>query len=187
MAKYGRRAGVSVSILAACVMIALPESVAAREIFIGATVHEVDTPFTLKTREGGVDAQLGYRGGRIEALKFIGKPEPYVFVSVNTKGDTHYAAAGLSWTFGKTLYVRPGIGLAVHDGNIPRVDGGGRRVDLGSRILFEPEISVGYRVSRRVSAEAVWTHISNAQLFSKQNPGLDMMGVRLAFALGQTD
>jgi lipid A 3-O-deacylase len=75
----------------------------------------------------------------------------------------------------------------VHDGKIPRIDAGGRRVDLGSRILFEPEISVGYRVSRRVSAEAAWTHISNAQLFSKQNPGLDMMGVRLAFALGQTD
>jgi hypothetical protein len=169
------------------VLVSLPESVAAGEIFVGATVHEVDTPFTLKTREGGVDAQLGYRGDRIEALKFIGKPEPYAFVSINTKGDTHYAAAGLSWTFGKTLYVRPGIGLAVHDGSIPRFDRNGSRVDLGSRILFEPEISVGYRVSRRMSAEAVWTHISNAQLFSKQNPGLDMMGVRLAFALGQTD
>jgi len=35
------------------------------------------------------------------------------------------------------------------------------------------------QVSKRVSLEASWVHISNARLFNReQNPGIDMIGVR---------
>ena len=60
----------------------------------------------------------------------------------------------------------------------------GIRTDLGSRVLFEPEIALGVDLSPRWSVEASWVHISNARIFnSKQNPGIDTMGVRLNFAL----
>jgi lipid A 3-O-deacylase len=151
---------------------------AAGEVFGGVLSHEVNTPFTLKTFENGVDFQIGYRADKIVNFPLIGGPSPYAFVSLNSAGDTSFAAAGLSWKFGKTLYIRPGIGLAIHTGKIPINGAGAKRIDLGSRVLFEPELGVGYQLNDRLSVEASWTHISNAQLLSGQNPGLDMIGLR---------
>lgn len=125
--------------------------------------------------------QLGWRGDGIGALSAIGSPSPYAFVSVNTKGDSHFAAAGLSWKFGDRFYVRPGIGLAVHT-NSGANDFTDRRIDYGSRILFEPELGVGYQFSDRLSVEASWVHLSHATLFNgNQNPGLDSVGARLNY------
>jgi hypothetical protein len=157
----------------------------ADEAFAGVYVHEVNTPFTLNTGEGGADFELGYRFGGIEALKAIGRPAPYLLASINSQGDTSFAGAGLSWKLGKgRVYVRPGIGLVVHDGPRLRASPNGTRTDLGSRVLFEPELAIGTRVSDRVSIEASWVHISHARLFnSRQNPGLDMMGARLVLGL----
>jgi hypothetical protein len=162
-----------------------PGEVAAQEVFVGAYVHGVGSPFTLPTGESGADIELGYRFGQAEALKIVGKPSPYLLASVNTQGDTSFAGAGLSWRIGKgPAYLRPGVGLVVHDGPRVRVGANGDRTDLGSRVLFEPEIAVGARVTDKVSIEASWVHISHARLFNRrQNPGIDMMGVRLVFAL----
>jgi len=154
----------------------------ADELWLGITDHGTDTPFTLETGEGGLDVQGGWRGNKIEGLSFIGKPSPYVLVSVSVDGETSFAAVGLSWKIGDKVYVRPGIGLAIHDGRIPRAIGG-QRVDLGSRILFEPELALGVKLSERLSAEASWVHISNAQIFSGQNPGLDVIGARFILKL----
>ena len=57
------------------------------------------------------------------------------------------------------------------------------RTDFGSRILFEPEIGIGYQVSERVAVEAAWVHVSHAQLLSRQNPGMDSIGIRLSWRL----
>ena len=130
--------------------------------------------------EEGVDMQIGWRGDGIGALSAIGSPAPYAFVSVNSSGDSHFAAAGLSWKFGGRLYVRPGIGIAIHDGPDRRIRDG-RRVDFGSRVLFEPEIALGYRVTEAVSVEASWVHLSHGQLFGRQNAGMDNFGVRLNY------
>jgi hypothetical protein len=158
---------------------------AAQEVFVGVYKHAVNTPFTLYTGESGVDFELGYRFGRLKALKAIGKPAPYLIASVNTAGGTDFAGAGLSWKIGKgPVYLRPGLGFVVQDGPIPRFAPNGRRTDLGSRVLFEPEIALGTKLSDKVSIEASWTHVSHARLFNwNQNPGIDMMGVRLAFAI----
>jgi hypothetical protein len=97
-------------------------------------------------------------------------------------GHTSFAGAGLSWTIGKgSLYVRPAVALVVHNGPDYRLNQtASRRTELGSRVLFEPEISVGYRFSQQLAFEASWMHISHAQLFnSNQNPGLDLIGGRL--------
>ena len=159
---------------------------AAQELFGGALAHGVETPFTLDTGERGIDFQLGYRFAPIAALAVIGRPRPYVLASVSASGETSFVAAGLSWKIGKgPVFVRPAVGLALHDAPGFRVDPARRlRTDLGSRVLFEPEIAVGAQVSERVAVEASWVHISNAQLFnSRQNPGIDMIGVRLSHRL----
>lgn len=154
----------------------------ADELFAGAYVHEVDTPLTLKTAESGADVVVGYRFARIEGLKAVGKPAPYVIASVNTAGDTSFAGGGLSWKIGRgALYLRPAIGFVVHDGKRHRIDAAaGRDYGLGTRWLFEPEFGIGYRASERLSVEASWMHVSNGRLLDKyQNPGIDNLGLRV--------
>jgi lipid A 3-O-deacylase len=157
----------------------LPAPATAADLFGGVYLHDVNTPLTSDIHEGGHDFELGYRFDRLAGLGPIGGPAPYMFVSVNDRGDTSLAAAGLAWKIGGPVYVRPGIGLAVHTGPGRRVDVSGKRTDLGSRVLFEPELALGMQILARLSVEASWVHVSHAQLFSRQNPGIDMIGVRL--------
>ena len=170
----------AIGVLALASLAATPAE--ASEIFGGLLAHDVDSPFSIGGIEDGVDLQLGWRGGRIGALRFVGAPSPYAFASVATSGETHFAAAGLSWRIGDRLFVRPGIGLAVHTRSSHGV-ANGFRTDLGSRVLFEPELGIGYRLDDRLTIEATWVHISQAQLFSRQNPGMDSVGFRLSYRL----
>ena len=151
-----------------------------QELFGGLYAHDVDTGLTKSGIEEGVDFELGWRGESIAFLHAIGAPRPQAFVSLNSAGNTHFAAAGIGWKIGGRAYLRPGIGLAVHSGPGRRVPGDDR-IDFGSRILFAPELGVGARVSDRLSVEASWVHLSHAQLFGPQNPGLDTIGVRLNY------
>ena len=150
----------------------------AGEIVGGLYVHDVDTPLTHSGIEEGVDVQLGYRWNRLGNSRL----QPYVFAAANTAGETHYAAAGLSMKFGDRIFIRPGVGLAIHTGsagNFQRSD----KIAFGSRILFEPEVGIGFRLSERATLEASWVHLSHAQLFSRQNPGIDNIGARLSWKL----
>lgn len=153
----------------------------AGEIFGGLYVHGVDTPLTLGgDPENGLDVQLGWRGGRLGGTPL----QPYVFGAFNTAGETSYAAAGLSAKFGDSVYVRPGLGIAIHNGSTANFDDPfNDKIEFGSRILFEPELALGVRIAPRVSAEASWVHLSHATLFGKQNPGIDNIGVRVNVAL----
>ncbi|MBV8915240.1 MAG: acyloxyacyl hydrolase [Acetobacteraceae bacterium] len=159
----------------------------AQEVFGGVYKHGVDTPFTLYSGEGGADFEAGFRFAPITALHAIGSPSPYLIGSLNTAGDASFAGAGIGWRFGLKgpAYIRPGVGLIVHTGPSYRVDvAREQETDLGSRVLFEPELGLGYQLTTKVSAEASWTHISGARLFNAhQNPGIDMWGVRLNYRL----
>lgn len=173
-------------LLAALGVLAAPAAATAQEAFAGVYAHAVDTPLTLATNEGGTDVELGYRFAPLVALTAIGKPSPYLVGSLNTAGDTSFGGAGLSWRIGAgPLYLRPAVGLVVHDGPRYRVDPAtGLRSDLGSRVLFEPELGLGYQVTGKVALEASWTHISGARVFnSQQNPGIDMWGARINYRL----
>jgi lipid A 3-O-deacylase len=164
---------------ALAVAAALPSAANAGEIFGGVYVHDVDTPLTKSGIEHGADIQLGFRGGNIGHTPL----QPYVFGALNTAGDTSYAAAGISARFGDRVYIRPGLGIAIHNGSAKRFqDLTNDKIDFGSRVLFEPEIGIGFRLNGRASIEASWVHMSHAQLFSHQNPGIDNLGVRLNFA-----
>jgi hypothetical protein len=156
----------------------LPAPAYAGEVFGGVYVHDVDTILTKSGIEDGADLQLGYRGGRIGSTPL----QPYAFGALNTTGETSYAAIGLSARFGGRFFVRPGLGLAIHNGSDDKVD----RTDeiaFGNRILFEPELGIGYQLSDRASVEASWVHMSHAQLFGGQNPGIDNIGVRFGWKL----
>lgn len=153
---------------------------AADELWVG--VYEHDITLAQTRFEDGQDIKAGWIGDPIEALRPIARPAPYVMLSKSLNGSTDYAAVGLNWTFGRTLYVRPGIGLAVHDGP-SRAVRRGRRVDLGSPVLFEPELAFGWRLGRDVAIEASWIHLSHATLLSRQNRGMDSWGLRLLVRL----
>ena len=175
---------VAIAIIAMAGLAATPA--AAGEVFVGAYVHGVETPLTFYTGEDGADVQLCYRFEGIEALAAVGKPAPYLIASLNSGGDSSFAGAGLSWKLGKgPVYLRPGVGLVVHDGPSDRIDPvSGRHTELGSRVLFAPEVALGLKVSPRLAVEASWVHVSHAQLFNgTQNPGIDMMGVRVNWEL----
>lgn len=156
----------------------------ADEIFAGAGSQNIVSPLAVDTNAQGVDFQLGYRGNRIERLSFIGKPSPHIMASVNSAGNTSFAAVGLSWKIGDRIYARPGIGIAIHDGPKLQFAPDGSQTQLGSRVLFEPEIAFGVALSDRVDLEASWVHLSHAQIFSSvQNPGIDTIGLRLVVKL----
>ena len=153
----------------------------AGEVFGGLYIHDVDTPLTASGIESGVDLQLGYRGNPLMNAK---GPQPYAFAAINSAGNTNYAAAGLAFKFGGKIFVRPGLGIAVHTGSARKFTRpGSDRIDFGSRVLFEPELGIGYQISNRASIEASWVHMSHAQIFSAQNPGIDNIGARFSWKL----
>jgi lipid A 3-O-deacylase len=149
----------------------------AGEIFGGLYLHDVDTPLSKSGIESGVDVHLGYRWDPIGGERGV---QPYAFAAVNSAGNTHYAAAGVSYKFGDQVYFRPGLGLAVHTGSAKDFqDPTNDKIDFGSRILFAPEVALGARLNDRMSLEASWVHLSHAQVFGRQNPGMDVIGARL--------
>jgi hypothetical protein len=152
----------------------------AGELFGGLYVHDVKLPTDMSGIERGMDAMIGYRGGNIGHTPL----QPYMFGALNTAGDTSYAAVGLSAKFGHSIYIRPGLGIAVHTGSAEKFeDLNNDQIDFGSRVLFEPELGIGTQVNGRLSIEASWIHMSHAQLFGRQNPGIDNLGVRLNLKL----
>jgi hypothetical protein len=88
--------------------------------------------------------------------------------------------AGLSVKFGDRLFVRPAIGVGVHSGSDAKSPNDlNDEIEFGSRFLFAPEIAAGVQINPRLSAEVSWIHMSHAQIFSRQNPGIDDIGVRV--------
>jgi hypothetical protein len=160
--------------------IAVPGGAKADEIFGGLHVHDVKTPLDKSGIEDGMDISVGWRGDRIGRTPL----QPYAFGALNTAGDTSYAAVGVSARFGEKFFIRPGLGIAVHSGSAKKFDDPTNgKIDFGSRVLFEPELGVGAQINERLSVEASWVHMSHAQIFGRQNPGIDNIGARLNLRL----
>jgi hypothetical protein len=148
------------------------------------------------------DVQLVYRTA---PLRFLLKPRLTGKLQISTAGRTSFASVGAEWrqhAFRGRVYGQIGIGVTVHDGYrfTPdpfepglSVDEANRRYDIyltrvsfGSRVLFNPNASIGVRLNHRWSAELAWEHFSHRQIFNEQNPGLDSLGIRLIRTLGRT-
>ena len=174
----------------------------AGEVFAGVYAHDIDDGISYGQFEDGAQIVAGARTTALDELSFLGRPRVHLLAGVNTSGGTSYAATGLAWRFdiNDRLYVQPGIGVAVHDGkvNLPPPDEPGltpeerlkrlrdfqNKLDLGSRVLFEPELSVGWKATRRLSVEVSWIHVSHAKLAGDYNPGLGDVGLRLLYRYG---
>ena len=175
----------------------------AGEAFVGAYVHDVDDGISYGKFETGTQIVIGARTTALDELAFLGKPRVHLLMGVNTAGETSYAATGLGWRFdlNERLYIQPGIGIAIHTGrvNLPSPNAPGlspqerlkrladRRshLDLGSRVLFEPELSIGWKATRRLSWELSWIHLSHARLAGSYNPGVGDVGLRVLYRYGQ--
>ena len=192
-------------ILIAVALLAASPTGAARagEAFVGAYAHDVDDGISYGKFETGAQIVVGARTTALDELAFLGTPRVHLLIGLNTVGDTNYAATGLAWRFDidRRFYIQPGIGIAVHDGrvNLPSPDAPGltpqerlkratdrrTRLDLGSRVLFEPELSLGWKATRRVSWELSWIHLSHARLAGHYNPGVADVGLRMVYRYGQ--
>lgn len=193
---------------AACAALACASAGSAGELLVGVYKHDVTfvgeaVGLGAAGREDGVDLHLGYRTDRIDNWRWLGRPQAHAFLSLNSENTSNFVAAGLSWPidFGAEggFYFRPGMGLAYTDGEtgLPPVNEPGisqaeidrrlklynTRIDFGSKVLFQPELALGYRFNDRWAAEFSYVHLSNGQIFHQgKNQGLDDLGVRLLYA-----
>ncbi len=174
---------------------------AAADLWAGAYAHDIED-IAIGGYEDGPQLAAGVISAPIEGLRLIGRPSVHALGAVNTQGGTNYAAAGLSWRvpLGQRAYVRPGIGLGVHDGetDLPspyeggltgqerynRFQRGQQELDLVSRVLVELELAVGLRLTQLTAVEVSWLHLSHGQSAGPQNPGLSDLGVRVVHAFG---
>ncbi|WP_394761545.1 acyloxyacyl hydrolase [Phenylobacterium sp.] len=176
----------------------------AGEAFVGLYEHDIRDHIAIGGVESGQQVVFGVRTAALDELSLIWKPHVHLLAGVNTAGHTDYLAAGFDWrfTFGDgRFYVEPGIGAGIHTGavNLPspyaagissaeaarRLRDWNTKLDLGSRVLFEPELSVGWKATPRLSVEVSWIHLSHAQLAGRQNPGLSDIGVRAVYRYGE--
>lgn len=165
---------------------ALPAAARAQEAFAGLFAHDVNIGVSAHSREGGADEQLGLRSGPWVDAGPWGSLRGYLLGSVNDEGGVDFASAGAAWRWPlpRRLYVQLGLGAAVQSGYADPFQRYPNKLDLGSRFLFEPELMLGYDLSRRWAAEIGWVHISNAGI-SRHNPGMDDLGARLVYQFGR--
>ncbi len=130
-------------------------------------------------------------------LSWAHAPRPYVMASVNTSGDTSYAAVGLTWDFdlADVWSFEPGFGYAVHDGDpldnpyLPQDPSRGPFQDttllLGSRDLFRTSLALTREIGDSWGVQLAYEHLSHGQVLgSGRNQGLDELGVRLQYRFG---
>lgn len=150
---------------------------------------------------GTVDVQIAYRTA---PLRILLKPRLTAKAQINTAGRTSFFSVGAEWRqhiLHGRVYGQVGIGATVIDGYrfTPdpfqpglsneeawrRYDVYRRRTSFGSKILFNPNASIGVRVDRRWAVELAWEHFSHRQIFSDTNPGIDNVGIRIVRKLGR--
>ncbi len=127
-------------------------------------------------------------------LKWALSPQPYLGALINLEGKTSYGSAGLLWRqeLSQKLYMDFSLGLAVHNGTLDinfqrgpsfreTFDRFDTEIEFGSRVLFKPQLSLGYRVTDEWAGEIYFEHLSHATLLDdKDNDGVDIVGIRAA-------
>ena len=211
LGKYGLIASAAAVVSTAAAGAPLPETRRA-ELGFALLDHGTRKPFRTapppgfdlyegEKERGSVDMQLLYR---TPPMAFALKPRLTARLQVNTAGGTNFASLGAEWrqhVLHGRVYGQIGIGLAIHDGyrftpdprapgltlaeTLRRIEIDATRTSFGSRVLFNPNLSLGLRLSERVAVEAAFEHFSHATLFSAQNPGINNLGLRLMVALGK--
>lgn len=181
------------------------------EAFAGVLAHgmklwrDVPPGYLLESAEesGTVDVELGWRSARFDRLRWLARPHAVAKAQVNTDRRTSFFSSGLEWRqhVARSFYVQGGVGVAYQTGyrftpdpfapglsrqqRLDRFDVYANRTSFGSKMLFNPNLSVGLRVAPRWAVEIAYEHYSHAKLFSRQNPGIENAGLRLVYSLGR--
>ena len=157
----------------------------AQEVFGGVAAHDIDLGVTACCSESGADIQFGVRSEPF-ARGWGWELRGYLMGSVNTDDGLNDGAAGVlaRHSLGSRGYVQAGLGAAVTDGSNLKFQASADELYLGSRVLAQPEIAVGWRFTDRWALEAAYTHLSHAQIAGDQNPGTDALALRLTYQLG---
>jgi len=169
------------------------------EIRIGVTEFDERTIKFGWGAGGGRENSIGINGEVIfdkpDMLRWALSPRPYIGGMVNLEGDTSYVGGGLTWRqeFSDRFYGDLAIGIVVHDGeknlfsnsNRRREDfatllaRSGEEISFGSRYLFRPAATLGYRVNDDWAGEVFFEHLSNG-FTATVNDGVDNIGFRAA-------
>jgi hypothetical protein len=175
--RYGLVAGLAALSMAAA------GAAHAGEFGVGVAAHDVDLWKEQCCFESGQNIELHGRTDPIEGMKRFGSFRLWASASANTDGGTNYVAAGLMrrfWDNDETpFYAQLSVGLGVHDGPSEDYQKTPDRIYFGSRVLIASEAAAGWRMSDDWSAEAAYFHLSHGGLAGDQNPGLDVISVRL--------
>jgi lipid A 3-O-deacylase len=189
------------AVLAAGATIAAPPAAhagAVEELKVGPLAHNICvTNCKNADKEDGpvIDAQLNFRSP--DFLDWAFSPRPYLAIAPNVSGDTSFAAAGLEWRweFVDGWAITPGVGYAIHDGEVKNAFPNGdpratqfsaEHVLYGSRDLFRSSIGLQHEFTAKWSAEAYFVHYSHGQILgSGRNQGTDQAGVRIGYRFGE--
>jgi lipid A 3-O-deacylase len=173
-----------------CALAALPAAAQERpagsgliyELKVGAQVHDVPYLWSgFHIEKYAVDLNLEVIFS--PSVAFLGGAfRPALGATINFNGDTSkaYLDARCQRDFAGGMFLALGLGVAVHNGSalfdtyIPDPNA----KELGRRVLFHPNVEIGYRLDEHRSVSVFFEHISNAST-ARRNEGLDTLGIRL--------
>jgi lipid A 3-O-deacylase len=103
--------------------------------------------------------------------------------NANLSGRTSFVYVDFLWTipWSQRWFTEISVGPLVHDGSLR---GTPTMTALGCRLLVHAGLSIGYRLTERLSAMLSYEHASNAEQISGcgNNQGLDNVGIKLSYA-----
>ena len=151
-----------------------------QEVRIGLLAHNKG-PIASET-EDGPDINIAYhqRFAKVDWGSTIVGFFGHGGAVVNLADGTSYIYAGINSmnAFGDSnWYFELGGGFAVHDGDLEKKSEDRR--EMGSRVLFRFETSIGYQFENEMSLSFFFDHISNGSILNDDdNKGLDTWGLR---------
>lgn len=189
----------SILTTAICTLISAPAFAQVSEIRVGITEFDEQT---VKFGWGAADGRensIGINGQIIfdepEFLTWALSPQPYIGGMINLEGDTSYGGVGLLWrqNFSDKFYGDISIGVVLHNGTkkvfrasnfetstiAELLQRDREEISFGSRYLFRPAATLGYRVNENWAGEVFFEHLSNGYT-GNVNTGVDSIGFRAA-------
>ncbi|HEY4199701.1 MAG TPA: acyloxyacyl hydrolase [Devosiaceae bacterium] len=128
-----------------------------------------------------LNAEVLFTLPTVDSFIMFGQLRPHVGATVNFNDHESLAYAGLSYTvpLGNTFFVEGAFGGAIHNGPLHGATGDDR--NLGCRVLFHEELSIGANLTQNASAMLTAEHASHAGLCGDDNRGITNLGIRVGF------
>lgn len=171
--------------IAAMTMLALSAPVRAEdsvvdEVRLGIYDHNSNLAATRhETSDPDVNAEILFNSP--SWLQWMAKPRIHLGANINTGNGTSSAYSGLTWDYDFTdaLFIEGSFGGAIHNGETDRQTAS--KLDLGCRVLFHENVSLGLRIDDHSSVMLTMDHMSSANLCDP-NPGLTDVGIRYGYS-----